>query len=566
MPFYPFFLLVFFLAPLQADESPEPREAQGAQETGIRPELLYAVLVGEIAAQRQELDLAYSHLLRAAQTAGDPVLAEQAMRIALKRGNAAEMQQAMETWLRIAPQSLKAHQLAAYVCLQQGKIACVQTHLRQLIRLASEKEPGRFLEIARLVATLHPVERRLQLLRALVEEEPESGDLWFALALAENQAGNLQKAVAAARRAVQLRPKWQEPRLFLVETLRSMHRTQEARQTLEQFIAEDPKDSALRKFYAQLLVDEEKFAEAREIFTQLAEEHPEDGGLLFALGVLSLQLEDWTAARRYLTQLYERGQRQDEAAYYLGRAEEASGNLDSAIRWYHRVRNKQALDARIRIALLEAKRGHLNQAREILHRARDRWRRQAVSLYLVEAELLADQGQDREALQVYDEALKAYPNHPKLLYARALHGVSMGRLDILERDLRALLKIEPNNAEALNALGYTLADQTDRYEEALQLIEKALALQPNDPAILDSMGWVQYRLGHLEVAKEYLERALDGLQDGEIAAHLGEVLWALGEREAAWQVWEKARQEAPDHPYLLRVIQRYADRKEQETP
>ncbi len=555
-----FLLLFFFFFPLLAEEPPTHPNAT-VRETGIRPDLLYNVLVGEIAAQRKELDLAYTHLLQAAQRASDPVLAEQAARIALKRGQPSEIQQAIETWLRIAPQSMKAHQVAARICLQKGNMPCAEQHLHRLVALASAKGKRSFLQIARLVARIQPAEKRLQLLQSLAAKEPENADLWFTLALVKNQAGQRQDAVVAARRAVQLRAEWQEPRIFLIETLRNLHRTQEAQATLEKFIAENPNDAVLRKFYAQLLVDDEKFSEAREVFAQLAKEQPADGDSLFALGILSLQLEDWAAARKSLTQLYEGGKRSDEAAYYLGRTEEASGNLDQAIQWYYKVRNKQALDARIRIALLEAKQGHLNQAREILHRARDRWRKKAVSLYIVEAELLADQDRNEEALQVYDEALKAHPNDPKLLYARALHGVSMHRLDILEQDLRTLLKIEPNNAEALNALGYTLADQTDRYEEALQLIEKALVLRPDDPAILDSMGWVQYRLGHLTEARKYLEQALADLQDGEIAAHLGEVLWALGEREAARQVWEKARQEEPDHAYLLRVIQRHADHK-----
>lgn len=178
-------------------------------------------------------------------------------------------------------------------------------------------------------------------------------------------------------------------------------------------------------------------------------------------------------------------------------------------------------------------------------------------IYLVEGTILAERDRPQEAMEVYDEALEAFPSDHDLLYARGLHAFSLGRLDAMEDDFKAILAEDPEDAEALNALGYSLADRTERFAEALSYIERALALKPDDPAILDSMGWVQFRLGNPEQALDYLRKALAAMPDGEIAAHLGEVLWTLGRHDEARRTWKAALDQDPEHEYLLRVISRH---------
>ena len=211
----------------------------------------------------------------------------------------------------------------------------------------------------------------------------------------------------------------------------------------------------------------------------------------------------------------------------------------------------------MRLAFLRAKRGDVSQAREILQRMRDQSSDNALALFMVEAEILDEVERPDEARAVYDEALSVFPDDDTLLYARGLHAMKRGQIELGERDLRQIIEADPEHADALNALGYTLADQTDRFEEALALIERAHALKPEEPAILDSLGWVHYRLGDLERALDYLQQANDLLQDGEIAAHLGEVLWALGRRTEAWAVWDKAVDADPEHAYLQEVVGRH---------
>jgi tetratricopeptide (TPR) repeat protein len=196
------------------------------------------------------------------------------------------------------------------------------------------------------------------------------------------------------------------------------------------------------------------------------------------------------------------------------------------------------------------------QAQELLQRLRVRTPEHAVTLYLVEGELLGDAGQSQQVMQLYGNALEAYPGDQKLLYARALVAAEQGQVELLEQDLLQVLAENPQHADALNALGYTLADQTTRYDEALDYIRRAMALKPDSPAILDSMGWVQYRLGNYQEAVQYLERALQMFPDAEIASHLGEVLWVMGRKEQARKVWQDALKREPDSPKLHEIMRK----------
>jgi tetratricopeptide (TPR) repeat protein len=515
------------------------------------------VLVAQVASQRGDQALAFTHFLHAAQLSRDPGLAERAARAALALGKPEAIERAVTAWLEIAPQSMPAHQIAAFVRLRSDDVDGAMHHLRQLVSLAPEEGQQGFMQAARLVHKLRPPERRLELMEHLTDRDPENADAWFARALVAAGADRHEDAARAARRATELRPGWSEPRIFLVQVLQDMGQATQARETLERFVAEDPDDNSLRMLYAQLLIDEKEFAAARDIFARVLEDDPNEADVLFALGILSLQLEELGAARDYFTRLRNTGERWDDAAYYLGQVEELDGASDLAATWYAKVRGEHALDAKVRIARLRAEGGELGEAREMLDQLRDRWKEDGLLIYMLEAEMLADLDRAQDALAVYGEALEVFPDDLDLRYARALHAAGMQKLDVLEADLRLVLEKDPDHADALNALGYTLADQTDRYQEALGLIEKALALKPDDPAVLDSMGWVQFRLGNLEEAERYLRQALEQLQDGEIAAHLGEVLWVKGQREAAWHVWEEALAADPDHDYLLRVIGRH---------
>jgi tetratricopeptide (TPR) repeat protein len=214
------------------------------------------------------------------------------------------------------------------------------------------------------------------------------------------------------------------------------------------------------------------------------------------------------------------------------------------------------MEAAVRVAEILAQRGEMEEARRVLAEQRVLFAEHAVPLYIIEAEMLREQGYPAEGARVYDTALGAFPGDPELLYGRAMLAAAQGRLDVLERDLRTILDEDPDHADALNALGYTLADQTDRYQEAFELISRALKLKPESAAILDSMGWVQYRLGNLEAAIAYLQRAVEKDGNDEISAHLGEVLWVTGRRDEALKVWRDALELEPGSAIVRDTMQR----------
>jgi len=267
------------------------------------------------------------------------------------------------------------------------------------------------------------------------------------------------------------------------------------------------------------------------------------------------RLED---AERSFRRLAKHSDNDDDAHYYLGRIQEERDNPKKAGIHYQAVHDgDNYFDAQVRMALILARQDRIEEARRHLDRIGTKNQQQKTMLVQAEAELLIEEKRYEDAMEAYDKALGKQGYNSELLYSRAMLAEKMDRLDILEADLRRILEKEPENAQALNALGYTLADRTDRYREAYELIKKAMEISPGDYYILDSMGWVLYRQGKLDKAVEYLRRALAIRNDPEIAAHLGEVLWVKGDKEGAREVWETALQETPDDRKLLDVIERF---------
>ncbi|WP_295607406.1 tetratricopeptide repeat protein [uncultured Lamprocystis sp.] len=556
----------------QAASNTAPAPVVAAPQVESRPrrdsldaELVYAVLVAEVAARRGNLTMAFTHFLHAAQLARDAKMAELAVRAAIGDQDDTGAGRAVALWLELAPESLGAHQIAALLRIKSGDREGALTHLTRVIRLAGADGESGYLLAAGIVGRAGSASERVSLMRALVDLDASNPDAQQALAMVA--AGSDENVIAAdaARRALELRPGWDTPRLFLVKLLLSEGKRGEARKQLEAFVAATPEDQGLRMLYAQFLVEEKEFSGAREVFATLLEARPKAPDVLFAAGVLSLELDDLDAARGYLTRLYQTGERRDEASFYLGQIEERAAHPDAAIDWYGKTQGENLIDAQIRIAVLRAKAGEVERAREIVQQLRDQIPDDAPMLYLAEAEILDQIDREDLVMQVYNAGLAAFPDDADLLYGRAMYAVKRNRLDLAEPDLRRIIERNPGHADALNALGYTLADRTDRYQEALGYIERALKLKPDEPAILDSVGWVNFKLGNHDVALEFLTKALGAMKDGEIAAHLGEVLWALGRQDEAWAVWDTALKEHPDHVYLKEVIGRHRVTRQDES-
>ena len=281
--------------------------------------------------------------------------------------------------------------------------------------------------------------------------------------------------------------------------------------------------------------------------------------MLFAVALLSMQLEDWAPAEGYLKRLLTLDVRdQNTVRYYLGQVAEEQKQYPEALNWYREVTSgAQYIPAQIRQAQVMSKEGDLDGARKFLHSVNASNNQQRVQLILAEAQLLREADRTKEAFALVGVALEKLPDNTDLLYDYAMLAEKLDRMDILESSLRKVIKIKPDYAHAYNALGYSLADRSMRLPEARELVQKALSLSPDDAFIIDSMGWVEYRLGQPEEALKYLRKAYAGRQDPEIAAHLGEVLWTVGQHAEAEKVWDDALAKAPHNETLIKTINRF---------
>ena len=523
-------------------------------------DLIYRLLVGEVAGRSGDLATAMAQLSSAAFDTEDPAVAKRAMQVAIYGEDRRAALRNARRWYALAPNDNEALMHVALLELRTGDEAETARLLQVLLgRLATDGSQQHYdVIVALLGRETSSAAVVVRVMRRVVEQTPQTAEAHLALARLALGFKLYEPAWRSAMRALTLRPG--DPRAIVVQA-EAMQRQGDAAGAialLDQAVADDPGNNDLRMTYARQLLRADRPAEARTQFDYLVERLPNDADVLYALGVLARQAQANDEATGFFMRLIELDKRRAEAAYQLAEIAAEAGALPAAIRWYSTVETGDlAVESALQIGAVRARMGDLTAAREHLRAVRERFGDAAPRSYLLEMTLLRDAGEAAAAMAVLDTAIGRYPDHLGLLYARALHGLGMGRLAVLERDLRAMLVLDKDNVDALNALGYTLTDLTDRHEEALGYIRRALQLRPEEPAILDSMGWVQYRLGNLVEAERYLRRAFAADADAEIAAHLGEVLWQRGECEAAERIWDAVLATAPDHQVLQDTVRRF---------
>ena len=546
-------------APAEPVSLPYPAP-EAPPDQALTPDIIYSVLVAEVAAQRGDLAMAYSHYMYGASLSGDPRAAQQATRIAVHMKDLERAVAAVERWVALAPNDLAARASAVLLYLQAGEPDQALEHLRAGVNINEALGQDGFMQAVAVISRADDRRLGLQVMRRLVAEHPDDPQAHYALVLVAVAAEAYAEAETEIRRLLETYPDRPKIQVLLGNVLYARGDKEAAKQTLEAALEEEPDNHTLRAAYARLLMESNELAAAYEQFREINRLAPGNADTLYTLGVLALETERLQEARGYLRKVMalDGGKRLDEATYFMGRTYEAQDRYEEAISWYEKISaGAYQVQGQIRIAALRAQLGDVAKAREMLRQMRASLPHRAEELYLIEGEILQRLGLHEDVIALFTEALKRYPGNPEFLYSRALSAASLKRLDMLERDLRKILSRNPEHADALNALGYTLADQTDRYQEALGYIQQALALKPEAPAILDSMGWVQYRLGNYREALRYLRQAMELLPDSEIAAHLGEVLWASGEHDQARRVWREALDKNPDSKPLRRTMERF---------
>ena len=536
-----------------AEQTPLPA---GKPEQLTAP-LLYGVLLGEIAGQRGRMDVSAASYLQAAKQSDDPRIAARALKISVYAKQPKMALQAARRWVELAPDSAEARQMLAVLALRENQ---QQEAIEQFEYLVQHSEVGNgspYQTMLALLAREPDRERALKVMDQLAALRPDDPEAHFAYARLAVHAENWPLAEREIARSLELHPDWAQALILQAQVSVKQDRGDVARTQMETALQRNPDDLELQMAYARLLVDLEDFDAARKQYRQLLKKQPDNAQVAYSLALLTLESGDLKESARLFKKLVKLDFQVQQAYYYLGAIAEEQKQPKRAMRWYRKVdKGDHWIEVQIRMARLEAQDNDVDAARERLRRLRLAQPAQTQRLFLVEGEILASIDWNDEAFRLYSEYLETRPDDLEILYARSLIATQLDRLDQAEADLRAVLKQEPDNARALNALGYTLADRTDRYEEALGYIQKAYAQTPEDPAVIDSMGWVLYRLGRLQEARDHLQKAYAITGDGEIAAHLGEVLWQMGEKDAARALWKKARKASPGDPVLEETVRR----------
>ena len=391
----------------------------------------------------------------------------------------------------------------------------------------------------------------------LVDLRPDDPDGWFSKALLANRLKDSPAVLAAVDQALALRPDWEEAALIKLAILADTGQDVALRQFAERFTRSHPRAVHFQLQYARVLFENRDYAGALRQFRAILRHDPENEDAAYAAGLISLDAGEYRRAREYLLLHLKLLPDHDQTRIYLAEAEIGLGNHAAAKRWLNEVSDPElTFRARLKLAEVIAETDGLEAALAHLRGLTAMDADELAQLYSAQDRLLQDAGRLQEAMKVLDEALEQLPGDPDLLYSRGLLAARLKLVSRAEKDLRKLIELEPDNAHAYNALGYTLADITDRYQEAKELVEKALELSPDDPFILDSMGWIWYRLGDYAKALEFLRRAWRIRDDPEIAAHLGEVLWVSGQRKEAEKVLSSALEKFPDNILLKSAMER----------
>lgn len=549
-------LVLFSLLALPLTSNAESSKS-ASPESSLSADFVYKFLVGEIAGQRGDIASASAIMYDLAKSSRDARLADRATRAALYIKQIPAALRAATLWVELDPNSVEARQTLIQLLLASGKTSDLRPYLQKL--LADETNRGNtFLSIAGLLSRSQDKAGVFKLMQELAKPYPTLAEAHFAVAHAAWSDGKESVALAELKTADQYQPGWEIGALLHGQILQD--KPADALAFYRDFLDTYANSPDVRLAYARLLVNEKQFSEAKQQFDLIIQAKPDDPNIQVTLGLLNIQLEDLTSAEDCFKRALELNYKEsDQLYFYLGQIAEQTQREEEALQWYDKISGDSRFyfETQVKIALMQGSKGQVDEAVQRLQNVPNLNADQLGISIQTQANLLTQVGRYQEAYDILEQGVQTLPNNSGIIYDYAMTAERLQRFDVMERELRKLILIKPDFAQAYNALGYTLADRNERLDEAQKLIEKALALTPDDHFILDSMGWVQYRLGKLDKALDYIRRAYEAQSDPEIAAHLGEILWQQGKHEEALSTWEDALREFPDNEALINITKKF---------
>lgn len=524
----------------------------------LTPKILYQFLLAEIAIGRGQLPLAAAAYADLAKNTRDPRIARRASEVAYYARQPQLSLDAAKLWSETDPESDQAKQAYWALLANMGKADQLTDALSRALAGDSGKRGTVLMQFGRLLSHFEDKKMIARIVGQVTEPYLALPEAHFLRARAAYGAEDNARASSELDQALALKPDW-EPAAILKAQLFAAN-PQASIDSLAAFVEKYPKARDARLAYARALIEGKRYDAARAEFAVLLQEEPDRPDLLYSTGLLSLQLGEVDKAESTLKSLLgKRFPEMDSVHFYLGQIAEESGRVLEAIGHYDAIvpGSQHHIQGQVRAAIALARTGQLQQAFDRLHAAQAVSPKENIGLLVMEAQLLADNGRPADAYRLLTDALLKSPDNATLLYESALYAERLGKMDVLERNLRQVMKLKPDYPHAYNALGYSLADRNERLDEASALVDKAFSLAPGDPAILDSKGWINYRRGELPAAAEMLQKALNIRPDPEIAAHLGEVQWQMGHQDEANKTWDEALKLAPNNEALTGTIKRF---------
>ncbi len=523
------------------------------KKTAIDPDVLFLLMTAEIAGQRGQYGLALDGYLRAAKRVNDVNVSKRAAKIALYLQDESRLKQSLDLWMEMEPDSLEARQLMAIAALKSGDRQVAYENVEYILQGDTAGFEARALVMLKSLPELSSQNLAKQVFADLSTKYPENAQLYFLQALIEVRQKRPGAAQEQISKALARDPDWLKALVLQAQLYIGEQKLAEATEVLQRAVAEE-ENARISEQIAQLLIQQERYDEAKQVLQRLIEQYPENNEFKFKLALVYLQTEETTKARVILEPLITEKTFRDRAAFYLGRMDAKEKNYSAAIIWFDAIGGAPyKFEANISAILLLMDQHRSQDALIRVGRLRTEFPEKKSELILLESEIYTQTNDYQKAFDLLTSALLDDSDNKKILYARALIAEKLGKLQILEDDLKYILEKNPDDANVLNALGYTLADKTTRYQEAQKYLEKAITLKPNEPVIIDSYGWLLFKQNKLAMAREYLLRAYAADPQAEIAAHLVDVLWALGGRQEAETILNEALAKYPEDELLLEV-------------
>lgn len=533
-----------------ADMKEKARQKEA--KTAIDPDVMFMLLAAEIAGQREQYDVALEGYMEAAKRVNDPRFAERAAVIAMYMKDGKKTQEAVSLWLKGDAKNPTARKIAALSALRSGDKQAAVEHLSTMLKADAAQFEDTLLELSSVLQKEGKLDVVYDTLTLLSQKYPNQAAIYFVQSLLALQVKNGALADQQIQKALRIQPDWDKALILQAQIAMLSGDTNKAKAAIKNASLKYPNNEKIKKLLGQVLIKTESYKEAVDVYRQLIAANPKDAESKFTLGLVYLQLDQDEQAEDVLNQLLEQPDWKYQANFYLGKLAEKRKDIDKALAYFDKVTDGDfAFDAAVEAVSLLAKDKQFDAANARLSTLSSRFPKQKLRILLIQAETYSQQKQYQKAFDVLTAAIAEQPEQPELLYTRALIAEHLNRKDVLEKDLKQILAKDPDNVEALNALGYSLLDDPKRYAEAEVYLQKAVKLRPDEAVIIDSYGWLLFKQGRTQMALEYLQRAYTKQQENEIAAHIAEVLWALGRKEEAKKLFDKVIKDAPEDEYLL---------------